>query len=353
MSLLSRWLSRNKDPVSRWFAEIRSGNINEREDRQFSEWLQSDAGNEGRLENCDLAWNLASELAERPEIARLIEQAAREVDAARTVPPSGSRRVSGSDRGSGSGRPPGGWVARPRRLAVAAVALVAFAGIAIWFSIADRSTTAEYVTRIGEQRVVTLEDGSTVTLNTATHLQVKYSRKGRNVELIGGEALFAVHPDSSRPFSVLALGGVTTAVGTVFAVELRTGNAAVSVLEGTVTVAPLVPVPGRQSLRVTVGQAVDYDRTGASGAVYGSNAQRIRAWQSNRILFANERLADAIEEYNRYCTTPLVLEAPALADRRVDGLFRIGDQESFIHALERALPLRDERTGDSVRLVPR
>jgi transmembrane sensor len=347
MSLLSRWLSRNKDPVSRWFAEIRSGNINEREDRQFTQWLQSDSGNEGRLENCDLAWNLAGELAERPEIARLIEQAAREVDATRTVPPSGSRRVSGS------GRPAGWWVFRPRRLAAAAVALAAFAGISIWFSIADRSTTAEYATRIGEQRAVTLEDGSTVTLNTATHLQVRYSRKWRSVELISGEALFAVHPDSSRPFSVLALGGVTTAVGTVFAVELRAGSAAVSVLEGTVTVAPSVSVPSRQPLRVTVGQAVDYNQTGASGAVYGANAQRIRAWQSNRILFANERLADAIEEYNRYCTTPLVLEAPALADRRVDGLFRIGDQEAFIHALERALPLRDERTGDSVRLIPR
>lgn len=345
MSFWSKWF-RREDPVSRWFARIQSGNLDAREDKVFTEWLHSDAGNESRLENFDLAWGLAKELAERPEVSRLIEEAAREVGIARASPSPAGRRA-------GTGAAALDWVRSPRRLTVAAAVVAALAGTLLWVSIANRVTTTDYETRIGEQRVVALEDGSTVTLNTATHLQVRYSRKSRSVELIGGEALFTVHPDTHRPFIVLALGGVTTAVGTEFAVELRAGSTTVSVLEGTVTVAPLVPIPSRQPVRVTVGHAVDYDATGASGDVYSADAGRIRAWQSNRILFANQRLADAIQEYNRYTATPIILEAPGLADRRVDGLFRVGDQEAFIHALERALPLRDRRTADAVTLIPR
>ncbi len=330
MSLWSRRLQR-RDPVSGWFARIRSGNIDAREDKVFTDWLESDAGNEGRLENCDLAWGLMSDLADRPQVSRLIEEAVREVG--------GAPRLRG-------------W--RPTRWAVAAVASIAvlIGGLA-WVSIFNRVSTAEYATQVGEQRTVDLEDGSKVTLNTATHLKVRFSRKWRSVELLEGEALFAVHPDTQRPFVVLALGGVTTAVGTEFAVQLGRGSADVSVLEGTVTVAPLVPIPSREPVRITVGQAVSYDVTGASGDVRSADATRIRAWQANRILFSNERLADAIEEYNRYTTTPLILEAPDLADRRVDGLFRVGEPEAFIHALESALPLRDRRSPDAITLIPR
>jgi transmembrane sensor len=336
MSLWSRWLER-RDPVSRWFARIQSGKIDAREDQIFTEWLHSDAGNEIRLENCDLAWGLTRELAERPAVARLIEEAVRETSVRGTAKPAVIE-----------------WRRGPIRWAAAAAAVVAvLVGGLLWMSMANRVSTADYATQVGEQRVVRLEDGSTITLNTATHLQVRFSRKRRDVELIKGEALFAVHPDVNRPFVVLALGGVTTAVGTEFAVELRPGSTDVTVLEGTVTVAPLVPIPNKQSVRITVGQAVTYDATGASGEVRGVNGERIRAWQSSRILFSNQRLADAIAEYNRYSATPIVLEAPDLADRRVDGLFRVGEQEAFVHALERALPLRDRRTGDSVTLIPR
>lgn len=330
MSLWSRWLSK-RDPASGWFARIRAGNIDAGDDKVFTAWLQSDAGNESRLENCDLAWGLMSDLAERPEVSRLIAEAVREVG--------GAPRVRG-------------W--RTTGWAVAAIAMVTvLVGALAWNTIFNRVSTAEYATQVGEQRTIDLEDGSKITLNTASHVKVRFSRKWRSVALVEGEALFAVHPDVQRPFVVVALGGMTTAVGTEFAVQLHRQNADVSVLEGTVTVAPLVPVPSHEAVRVTVGQAVSYDVTGASGDVRSADATRIRAWQANRILFSNQRLADAIEEYNRYSATPLILEAPGLADRRVDGLFRVGDQEAFIHALEGALPLRDRRSPDAITLMPR
>jgi transmembrane sensor len=170
---------------------------------------------------------------------------------------------------------------------------------------------------------------------------------------LSGEALFAVHPDADRPFTVLALGGVTTAVGTEFAVQVHGTSAAVTVLEGKVTVRPLAPIPTSQSRQISIGQAVDYGPGGAMGETHDADADRIRAWQAHRILFSDKPLAEAIEEYNRYETRPIILAAPELADRHVHGIFRVGDQEAFIHALERALPLRAKRMDDAVTLVPK
>jgi ferric-dicitrate binding protein FerR (iron transport regulator) len=48
-----------------------------------------------------------------------------------------------------------------------------------------------------------------------------------------------------------------------------------------------------------------------------------------------------------------LLAAPDLKDRRVHGIFRIGDEDAFIHALERALPLRAKYDERAITLVPK
>jgi transmembrane sensor len=328
MSLLRRWLIRSSN-ASRWFARVRSERISKREDQALVAWLEQSEANARNYENSELAWGLALELRERPQVARWVEESLREAEAPKARRPA---------------------LLPPAALIAAAGVLLVAVTTALVFEL-NRTQTAEYATRVGEQRVISLMDGSSVTLNTATELHVRYSRKWRSVELVRGEALFAVRPDAARPFVVLALGHVTTAVGTEFAVAVHGSSAAVSVLEGTVTVRPFLSSPDSAAVRVQVGQAVDYQAGGTPGPLRGADTDRIRAWQTHRILFSDMRLADAIEEYNRYTTTPIVLNAPALADRRVHGIFRVGDEEAFIQALERALPLRANRAADSVTLV--
>jgi transmembrane sensor len=240
---------------------------------------------------------------------------------------------------------------RPRLIAAVCTLVVAVAAGALFLM--NRTWTANYATKAGEQRTVTLEDGSIVTLNTVTEVRVRFSRKWRSVELTKGEALFAVHPDPSRPFTVLAMGGVTTAVGTEFVVDAHGSAAEVSVLEGTVTVRPLISVPGSTGIRVGVGQAVDYQPGGMPGEIHGADLERIRAWRANRILFSDKPLSDAIDEYNRYTAKPIILAAPNLKDRRVHGIFRVGDEDAFVHALERALPLRANYDENAITLVPK
>ena len=86
-----------------------------------------------------------------------------------------------------------------------------------------------YETRRGEMRVVTLADGSTVSLNTKSRMKVIYSAERRLIRLDEGEALFDVAKDALRPFVVRAGDTDVAAIGTSFVVQRLTG-AAVEVL---------------------------------------------------------------------------------------------------------------------------
>ena len=92
-------------------------------------------------------------------------------------------------------------------------------------------------TAVGEQRTVTLPDGSSVELNTASQVAIRYTARTRAVQLTRGEAHFTVASDRSRPFSVHAAGRVVTAVGTAFTVQLRRDAVEVTVAEGRVRLA--------------------------------------------------------------------------------------------------------------------
>jgi transmembrane sensor len=90
---------------------------------------------------------------------------------------------------------------------------------------------------------VTLDDGSTVVLNTNSELRVRLSKKHRELILTRGEALFTAADDRDRPFEVLAADTLARALGTVFAIRLTDQSqhqqqVEVIVTTGSVAVAP-------------------------------------------------------------------------------------------------------------------
>ena len=78
---------------------------------------------------------------------------------------------------------------------------------------------------------------------------------------------------------------------------------------------------------------------------------RIDAWRTRRLEFSNTRLAVAVEEFNRYSSTQVVIGTQDLADRRVSGVFRIGDTEGFLYSLREALNLEAHESAGEVVLI--
>ncbi len=304
-----------------WFAQARSGAADPASEQYWLRWIEAD-NHQRSYENCELAWELSAELRTSPTVAALL---------AGTDLLVAQRRAATSATGRPKWRVPV-WQAG---LAASAIAL----GVFSWLFM-TRPTSAEFSTGIGEQRTVALADGSSVVLNTDSLMRVEFSRNLRHIELVRGEALFSVSHDPSRPFAVHALEGVTTAVGTQFDVEIIRGAAAVSVLEGTVTVGSSGAAASIPAVAVSAGSGVGYSQAGAVSDLRPAEVNRIQGWRTQRMVFNDIPLATALVEYNRYTHTPIVLSSPALGVRHINGVFHIGDEAAFLSAMEQGLHLK-------------
>jgi transmembrane sensor len=330
MSVLT-FLKRYPVRASEWFARMRGEEFDEQSDQKWQEWMAVDTMNPVEMDNTELAFELTEELRHRPAIEQLLA----DVD----------------QRMAGGGHRQGAQMSRLRLTAVAAVAATLVAAV-VGYIVLTHVTVTEYATDVGEQKVVTLADSSTVSLNTATRIRVEYSRRLRRIELLDGEAAFAVQHDTARPFVVGALRGTTTAVGTEFVVQVKPTVADVSVIQGTVTVQSLANDPGHPMATLSMGQSVRYELDGTVAAVHPADLTKLRAWQAHRIVFNDVPLADAVQEYNRYVKTPIVVGDAALASRHVNGVFKIGDKSAFLGALEKGLHVRIAESDTEVRIEP-
>jgi transmembrane sensor len=243
-------------------------------------------------------------------------------------------------------RPAGVWAG-----ALAAVVfLSALGGIALLNQGGSPAPVAApdvYVTEVGEQRLVRLADGSSAHLNTSTRIEVTYTGEGRRVQLAEGQALFEV-AGGEVPFLVYASGSETRALGTAFEVYASPDGAEITLLEGEVSV---VPAPSAAALRLAPGERLVIAGGAAQPAVQ-VDLDAALSWRSGILQFKDASLADAVAQLNRYSETKIVLGDPALAQERLSGSFRAGDQDMFVSALALYLPVEAERSGTTITIRP-
>ncbi|HEY0218879.1 MAG TPA: FecR family protein [Afipia sp.] len=228
--------------------------------------------------------------------------------------------------------------AKLTRRAVIGGGAVAMAGLAIGGSgILDPFLFADHTTGVGEQRTVTLTDGSTVGLNARTALSVDFNDKERNLKLFQGEAIFTVAHDAARPFIVQARGGRTLATGTVFNIDMRPDEVAVTVVEGAVQVTmDAVPVG---AVNAKGDQRVRYGR-GQVSATEAINSDVETAWRRGKLIFNRRPLRDVVAEIKRYRSGQIVIASADLRALEVTGVFELADPEAILRTIEETLPVR-------------
>jgi transmembrane sensor len=253
----------------------------------------------------------------------------------------------------------------------AAVATMAVAVLAVLGTIFYLHSDA-VVTDVGEQRTLTLEDGTRVYLNTNSRAVVHYDKKFRQVNLEKGEALFEVAKRPEWPFVVTAGDRQVTALGTAFIVRRDEKDLAVTLVEGKVTVSPIkfvsTGVPKRQGegastvpqrtpdpdaasvFTLSPGQRLTL-ASSAPPKVDRPPLERVTAWQRGQVAFDSTPLADAVAEMNRYSTVRLLVEDPSTAAIRVSGIFRAGDSADFARAVAKTYRLQVRNEADEVILA--
>ena len=237
----------------------------------------------------------------------------------------------------------------------AGLAAAGFAGAMLWRQHAPEGGAAsgeEFATKIGETRIVTLSDGSVVTLNTNSHMSVSFTSGLRKIQLVHGEALFDVAKNKKRPFIVIAGDTQVRAVGTSFTVRLlQQRPVQILVQEGVVEVtrrstpnAAPVRAPAETQTFVPPSAPI------AIRSVSYSKVTRNLAWQYGQIAFDNETLQDAAEEFARYSNKKITVE-PAIAKRTITGLFASDDPVGFAKAAAAVLNLHTDVQDEEIRII--
>ena len=188
-------------------------------------------------------------------------------------------------------------------------------------------------TATGQRRHMRLSDGSQVDLNTDSAMDIVFSGQLRSIHLHRGEILVRTASDVlGRPFVVLTPQGTVRALGTRFTVRCGPGRTDVCVIEQAVELRPL-DNPA-QVVRLDAGQQSGFNRQQV-GPITPAPAGA-GAWSQGMLTVVDWRLADFLAELGRYRAGVLRC-APAIADLRLSGAFRIDDTDTVLENLRQSL----------------
>jgi transmembrane sensor len=347
---------RAREEASLWIARLDRG-LTAEERRALDEWLAADSSHSAALVALAELWDRADVLAELAELFPLEQQALAKPRAMRFAFGTCAAALVGAAVVAAysffnTDSPSSAVVAVPQTQPSIATPS------AVTPPVQTVAQQPVYDTAVGEQSTVRLSDGSIVTLNTDSSIEVRYDDAQRAVLLLRGEVYFEVAHDTDRPFRVLAGDRVLEAVGTAFNVRLGLGNdVRMMVTEGKVSVVPRVPDaaprPSRPPDIVAAGNLAVM-REGPM-VVQGLDATEIEvrlSWQRGMLVFDGEPLESVLLEIGRY-TTVVFEPDDAIRNVRVGGYFRAGDIDGLLVALRESFDIESQQTADGrIALFP-
>ena len=325
---------------------------------EFSSWLAQDPRNREAWRCVQAPWDVLGQQATAPGVIRLRRTALAHAHNTMRSNLLWPRRFR-----------------RPAMLATAAACLVAAGAFVFW----QQYRPDVFRTGFGERRVVTLGDGSQITLDSRSEVTVRYTADARALTLVHGQAQFDVAHDVARPFSVIAEGHKVVATGTAFDVDVLGPKLLVTLLKGHVVVMPQsaptiawvpdAPSVGASSVtRAGTESRISSTPADALGRIYldpgeqlvmsSSDAprvshvdiERVTAWERGEIVFDNEALASVIQRMNRYGPRHIIVADDHTGSLRISGVFHEGDVDGFVSTIAAYLSVsaRERPDGDVV-----
>lgn len=314
------------DAAADWLTLLMSGEADDAQQHRWRQWRQAHGDHEAAWQHVEAVTGRMKSLERAPAYAALSPYGA-------------------------SGRPSS--VGRRR-----ATRMLLWGGIATGAGLlASRTGTwqasmADYRSGTGEQRNLTLEDGTRLTLNTGSAVNLRFDANQRRILLVAGEIMIATRhgPEQTdpRPLLVATAEGSIRSLGTRFTVRQRAGRTSVAVLESAVEVSPWA---GSGSTRlVRAGEQTQFSRDAVEAP--RSADEHADAWARGQLVADEQRLDDFLVELDRY--RPGVLRVdPRIAGLRLSGVFPLADTDRILATLPSVLPVRVQwRTRFWATVVP-
>ncbi|MGX0584076.1 DUF4880 domain-containing protein [Sphingomonas sanguinis] len=333
-----------EETAARWIVRQESGDWSAEDDAALTAWLDEQMAHKAAF------WRLRHGWAASDRVGALGFQTA--------TPRSRARR---------------GWHrmlrARPRAIGAVAAALAVTMGIGTMVlqsptgfdagrltrgkASPSASTPVRVQTPVGIRHTIALRDGSRVELNTATIVRTAASDLGREVWLDKGEAYFDIVHRPDHPFVVHAGPRTVTVLGTRFTVRRDGDKVTVAVLSGRVRIEDSTSDAGTRSAVIGQGDIAYAQSHGTLVALAApARVEAMTGWRDGVLVFDNQRLGDAVADFNRYTNRPIRIADPTTADIRIGGTFQIDNSAGFLALLHSAYGLKVRSDANGIVVEP-
>jgi len=300
--------------ASRWYVRLQASDVDDRDHAAWQAWLSQSPSHQQAWQQVE---NLSAQLGQLP--SSLVRATLNSADISR----------------------------RQMLRHLGMLALVAPLGFAVWQLAPWQQWSAQYATATGEQRRIDLPDGSQLTLNTASAVDIQFDSEARHIRLYQGEILVETAHDPqtpSRPFFVDTPQGRVQALGTRFTVRLDDDYSRVAVLEKTVRI---FPGNASESLDLHQGQQASFSKQQSQLSAKPMD----ESWWTGNLMVVDMPLRDLLNELSRYRKGSLTC-VDEVAALKISGAFPLKDTDRALAAITRSFPVREERfTPWWVRLV--
>ena len=300
-----------------WLARLHADNRSSRDEAEFHAWLKADPSHARAFENASTIWDAVGGLRDDPR------PMAPRPAATRFVNPLPSERMS-------------------RRAVIAGGAgLILTCGLGLGW---QQARAGVYETGVGEQRRFLLDDDTRIMLDTNTRVRFTASSSRRLLSLASGRVDVEIASDA-RPFVIEA--GDRSVIAQAARLDLRCDDDAVLI----------TAVQGHAQIRsadagfeLAAGNRIAME-PGRQDRLDRPEIDDLLAWQSGRLAFRDETVAQAVAEMNRYSHRELVVADAQVAGLRLSGVYRVGDPEAFARSLAVLLPVEVAVEPDTIRIA--
>lgn len=201
------------------------------------------------------------------------------------------------------------------------------------YPLLDRGdSTYAVATAPGEQRTVTLADGTRIEMNGGSRLTL-HRADTRLASLDSGEATFSVVHDAARPFTVETGGDRIQDVGTIFNVARGADTTEVGVAEGAI-----LYNPGGEAVQLKAGQTLRVSSREKRIVLGTAAPASIGTWRHGRLVYRDARIAQVAADVSRYLGVTVTAD-PTVASRTFDGVIILDRDPRRL--LARLAPLLD------------
>ncbi|MBF4209452.1 MULTISPECIES: FecR family protein [Pseudomonas] len=196
---------------------------------------------------------------------------------------------------------------------------------------------ADLRTGTGQWRSEQLPDGSRISLEGRTAVDLQFDAQTRTVRLLSGDILVDVAKDAARPFRVVTEHGSIRALGTRFRVERLDESTRLVMIESSTEVRS-----GASTQTVSAGQQVQFSASGMQAVQAVDASGQEQAWARQQMLVREQPLSEVLERLARNHQGYLLFDAKALAHLNVTAVLPADDSERALRLLARSFPIRVE-----------